>query len=74
MNFWARLEELRYRSAYFLWVGVFFLVLIGIITLLYIATAKIDYVWRWYDVPKYFVNQARIEITAEIGGVVDAIE
>ncbi len=74
MNFWARLEELRYRSAYFLWVGVFFLAVIGIITLLYLATAKIDYVWRWYDVPKYFVNQARIEITAEIEGVVDAVE
>jgi polar amino acid transport system permease protein len=74
MNFLAKLEELRYRSAYFIWVGVFFIGVIGILTLLSVATAKIDYVWHWFDVPKYIVNQERIEITADMDGVVEAIE
>ena len=74
MDFLAKLEELRYRSAYFLWVGVFFIGVIALLTLLYAATAKIDYVWHWFDVPKYIVNQERIEITADMGGEVAAIE
>jgi len=73
MDFLAKLEELRYRSAYFLWVGVFFIGVIAIIGTLYYATAKIDYVWHWYDVPKYFINQARIDITADIEGVVESV-
>jgi polar amino acid transport system permease protein len=73
MDILAKLEELRYRSAYFLWVGVFIVGVIGLITLLSVATAKIDYVWHWYDVPKYIVNEARIEITADTGGVVEAV-
>jgi polar amino acid transport system permease protein len=73
MDILAKLEELRYRSAYFLWVGVFFIGVIGTITLLYVATAKIDYVWHWFDVPKYFFSQERIEITADIEGVVESI-
>ena len=57
MDFLAKLEELRYRSAYFLWVGVFFIGVIANIGMIYYATAKIDYVWHWFDVTKYFVNQ-----------------
>jgi len=74
MDILARLEEFRYRSAYFLWVGVFFIGVIGILALLAVATAKIDYVWHWFDVPKYIVHQARIEITADMDGVVEEIQ
>ncbi|MGD9332763.1 MAG: amino acid ABC transporter permease [Desulfobacterales bacterium] len=74
MDFLAKLEELRYRSAYFMWIGVFFIGLFGLIALLWVATAKIDYVWHWFDVPKYFANEGRIDITADIEGVVAAIE
>ena len=74
MDILARLEEFRYRSAYFLWVGVFFIGVIGILSLLAVATAKIDYVWHWFDVPKYIVHQARIEITADMDGVVEEIQ
>lgn len=73
MNFLAKLEELRYRSTYFLWAGVFFIGVIAVIGTLSYATAKIDYVWHWFDVPKYFVNQQRIDITADMEGVVEAI-
>ena len=61
MDFLAKIEELRYRSAYFLWVGVFFIGVIALVGTLYYATAKIDYSWHWFDVPKYFVNQERID-------------
>jgi polar amino acid transport system permease protein len=74
MDILAKLEEIRYRSSYYLWVGVFFIGVIGLITLLSVATAKIDYVWHWFDVPKYIVNQERIEITADMGGEVAAVE
>ncbi|MBL0712286.1 MAG: amino acid ABC transporter permease [Desulfosarcina sp.] len=69
----AHIYDMRYRSAYFFWIGVFFIGIIGGIAMLYVATAKIDYIWHWFDVPKYFVNQERIEITAGIEGVVEAI-
>jgi polar amino acid transport system permease protein len=74
MNFLARLEEFRYRSAYYLWVGVFFVGVITLLALLYGATAKIDYVWHWFDVPKYIVNQKRVDITSDISGVVEDIK
>ena len=70
MKFLAHIYDMRYRSAYFFWIGVFFVGMAGLIMLLYLATAKIDYVWRWFSVPGYFVNKARIEVTASIEGVV----
>jgi polar amino acid transport system permease protein len=56
-----------------LWVGVFFIGVFAVIGTLYYATAKIDYSWHWFDVPKYFVNQERIDIKADMEGVVEAI-
>jgi polar amino acid transport system permease protein len=70
MKFLAHIYDMRYRSAYFFWIGVFFAFMAGLILLLYLATAKIDYVWRWFTVPSYFVNKDRIEVTANIEGVV----
>jgi polar amino acid transport system permease protein len=68
-------DQIRYnsRAAYFMWIGVFFMLLAGVILLLYTATKKIDYVWRWYNMPKYFVHDATIEITAAIEGKVTSI-
>jgi polar amino acid transport system permease protein len=68
-------RDLRYdsRFAYYMWVGVFFLLLGGSIFLLYTATEKIDYMWRWYNVPKYFINKEASDITAAIGGTVKSL-
>jgi polar amino acid transport system permease protein len=68
-------DEIRYnsRAAYFMWIGVFFMILAGVVLLLYTATKKIDYMWRWYNLPKYFINEATIEIPADIEGVVKSI-
>ena len=40
---------------------------------LYYAAAQIDYVWRWYRIPRYFYYQEDIEIRSEIAGEVTAI-
>ena len=57
-----------------MWVGVFFLMIAGIIGMVYFATAKIDYVWQWYKLPTAFVYHSQEEITATIEGEITAIE
>ncbi len=64
---------LKKNPTYFLWVGVFFLILTLVVGLLYYATQKIDYVWRWYRIPQYFVFYDDVEIRAEIEGTVKRI-
>ena len=67
------LSRTRSRKSYFMWVGIFFTCVIGIIALLIVATAKIDYVWRVNRVPRYFANQDTIEIKSEDMGTVTSI-
>lgn len=61
------------RAAYYLWAAFFFLLVFGIIGLLWFATRQIDYVWRWYNIPKYFANNEDIEIKSEVAGQVKRI-
>lgn len=63
----------RKQETYHIWVGVFFLGMILGIGALYYATNQIDYVWRWYRIPRYFVYEDTIEVKAEIEGDVTAI-
>ncbi len=44
-----------------------------LIFLLWYATNEVDYVWRWYRVPQYFISTQDIEIRAEIEGEVESI-
>ncbi len=69
-------QDIRYdsRSVYFMWVGTFFLLLAGTILLLYTATKKIDYIWRWYNVPKYFASEQTINVNAAMEGIVESIK
>jgi polar amino acid transport system permease protein len=60
-------------KTYYLWVGLFFVLLTGLIGFLYYSTAKIDYVWRWHRVPRYFVYENNVEIKSEIEGTVHKI-
>jgi len=64
---------LKKNPTYFLWIGVFFLILTLVVGLLYYATQKIDYVWRWYRIPQYFVYYDDVAIRAEIEGTVKRI-
>ena len=61
------------KSTYYLWVGVFFLVLFSVVFLIYAATMRIDYVWAWYKIPSAFLYHDQIEIKAEIEGSVASI-
>ena len=61
------------KPSYILSITIFFLMLAGIIGGIYYATQQIDYVWRWYRVPQYFVFLDKIETRSEINGEVSSI-
>ncbi len=64
----------RHSLAYELfWKAAFVVSLIGVCWMLYAATQKIDYVWRWYRVPQYFVSERVIEVKSGIQGEVASI-
>ncbi len=69
----SSLRKPRTKANNLFWISVFFLSVIGILTFLYVATLKIDYVWRWYNIPKYFANHTAIKVTADIEGTVESI-
>lgn len=62
--------RIRREPSYYLWAGVFVLVMAAVLGGLYFATIEIDYVWRWYRVPQYFVTHRQIEIRADVKGEV----
>jgi polar amino acid transport system permease protein len=64
----------RKRSAHYaFWQTAFFAIIALGIGLLWWATNEVEYVWRWYRVPQYFVAQMDVEINAEIEGTVTEI-
>ena len=67
------LDRNRSPLNYYTWVGVFFLVLALIIGALYVATIKIDYVWRWYRMPSYFFNLESVPIISDQAGKIQSI-
>jgi polar amino acid transport system permease protein len=68
------LDRNRSPLNYYTWVGVFFLALVLIISALYVATIKIDYVWRWYRMPSYFVNLESVPIISDQAGSIKSID
>lgn len=69
----SSLEKARSRTNYLAWIGVFLLGIIAILAMLYFATKKIDYVWRWYNMPKYFFNHEKVQVKATTAGTVEKI-
>ncbi len=61
------------KSYYVFWKGIFFVCIFTAMALLYLATQKVDYVWRWYAVPQYFFYEADMEFRAEIAGEIASI-
>jgi polar amino acid transport system permease protein len=66
-------NRLKDRNYYYVWVGVFFLIIISIILSLYFSARQIDYTWRWYRIPQYFAYQEQVEIKSETDGEVESI-
>lgn len=65
--------SLKKDKSYYLQVGYFFLGLVILIASFIWATQKIDYMWRWYKMPQYFVQEKTIEINAKEPGTVESI-
>lgn len=67
------MQQLSDRYSYYFWVGVFFIMMFGLLGLMYYSATNIDYVWRWYRIPQYFISNETIEIRSEIQGEVLSI-
>jgi len=66
------LKKQQQRS-FIIWAVVFVLIISSIIGALYYCTLKIDYTWRWYRVPRYFISQQTVEIRSEVAGTVASL-
>jgi polar amino acid transport system permease protein len=69
----SSLQKPRSKLNNLFWITIFFTVLFGSLAFLYFAAIKIDYVWRWYNIPKYFANHEDVKVTADIEGTVQSI-
>ncbi len=69
----SSLQKPRSKANTAFWLGVFFLAIFSILAFLYVAAIKIDYVWRWYNIPRYFVHLEQVVTKAEIDGTVESI-
>ncbi len=69
----SSLQKPRTKMNNAFWISVFFLGIFGILAFLYVATIKIDYVWRWYNIPRYFAHLEEVETKADIEGAVESI-
>ena len=73
MDFSLILRRFKKRSSYYISIGIFMMLVIGIVSSLYYSALKIDYVWRWFRIPQYFVYQDQVEIRAQTEGVIESI-
>jgi polar amino acid transport system permease protein len=69
----SSLQKPRSKVNTAFWLSVFFLGIFSILAFLYLAAAKIDYVWRWYNIPRYFAYNENVLTKAEIEGTVESI-
>jgi len=73
MSSFSLTEYLRTRGWRHISIILFFLIAGSLVGGIYFATLKVEYVWRWYRVPRYFAYKDRIEIKAEIYGEVASV-
>ena len=70
----ARIAPLGRRPpGFYVGAALFFVLLFGFLAFIYYSTLKIDYTWRWYRIPQYFVFHDTIETRAEIAGEVTGL-
>ena len=68
MATYAGLDRPKSKAYFRVWTGVFFLGALGLVSLLYFSTKKVEYTWRWNRVPQYFLYEEKTEIRAETEG------
>jgi polar amino acid transport system permease protein len=54
-------------------VAGFIALMILVFGSIYMATVAVEYQWRWFKIPKYFVYQQNISLYAESDGEIDTI-
>mgnify|MGYP001820442884 FL=1 len=69
----SNLRRMKSKNTYYMWVGVFILLVFGVIGTFYVATMRIEYVWQWYKIPSAFVYHDEIPIESDIDGTVSSI-
>lgn len=73
MNTCSGLIPRRPKSYYFFWGCAFVAMVLVVLGALYYAAIKVDYVWRWYRIPQYFVFEDKVEVRAELAGEIASI-
>ena len=61
-------------DSYYIWVGVFVLIMLLIAGAFYYATQKVEYIWRWNRIPIYFYYQDEIEVISDLDGEIESIK
>ena len=74
MATYTGLDRPKSKFYYQFWGAAFILVLCGSMALLYYATKKVEYTWRWNRVPQYFLYEEKVNIRAEMEGRITSIE
>lgn len=69
----SNIKRLSNPTARTLSIIGFFVLLFTVIGGVYFATVAVDYQWRWFKVPKYFVYQETITLAAEADGEIEII-
>lgn len=74
MTTYTGLDRPKSKAYYQFWSVAFVLGLLGAMFMLYSATKKVEYTWRWNRVPQYFVYNEKVDIRAEIEGTITSIK
>ncbi len=74
MSTTAILSRFTKPRSYYIWVGVFVLIVLLIAGAFFFATQKVEYIWRWNRLPIYFLYQDEIEINSDIDGEIDSVK
>ena len=70
----SNIKRLSNPTAYILSVIGFFILVGMVIGAVYGATVAVEYQWRWFKVPKYFMYKSTVTIYAEADGEIETIE
>ena len=61
----SNIKRLSNPTAYNISIAGFIALVILVFGSVYFATVTVDYQWRWFKIPKYFMYQETISIYAE---------
>ncbi|WP_300457813.1 amino acid ABC transporter permease [Desulfobacula sp.] len=70
----SNIKRLSNPTAYNLSVLGFIAFVILVVGSVYYATITVEYQWRWFKIPKYFMYQETIRLYAEEDGEIDTIK